>query len=110
MTGDTRPAIGGLSPRTWQLVQVIFPKEAGRAARLLAEECGQNLPFCEAYTEYELERIRFAALKLSKGSLKKLEESIEVAKRDWRDLLVWSGFANALAAHEEWAARILENE
>ena len=101
MTGGAQREVSGLSPRSWQLVEVIFPKEADPAARLLAEECGQNLPFCEAYTEHELERIRFAALKLSEGSLKKLGESIGVAKRDWRDLLVWSGFANALTAHED---------
>jgi len=99
-----------LSPRTWQLVQAIFPQDAAAAGSVLVEECGQNLPFCENYTEYELERLRFAALKLSKGNLSKLHEAVEIAKRDWRDLLVWSGFGNTLTAHENWARKILKGE
>ncbi len=55
----------GLSPRTWELVQQIFPADAETAGLLLVSECGQNLPFCEDRDEYQLERLRFAALKIS---------------------------------------------
>jgi hypothetical protein len=55
----------GLSPRTWQLIQMIFPNEAEAVGTLLVQECGQNLPFCQDSDEYRLERLRFAALKIS---------------------------------------------
>jgi hypothetical protein len=49
-----------------------------------------------------LERIRFAALKLSEGSLDKLKQAVRVANADWRDLLVASGFADDPDAHKSW--------
>ena len=70
-----------LSPHTYQLIEKLFPTvEQADVTRWLLEECGQNLPFQKDTDEYGLERIRFAALKLL--------EAIELAKRDWRDLLM----------------------
>jgi Cys-tRNA(Pro)/Cys-tRNA(Cys) deacylase len=97
----------GLSPRTRQLVQAIFPNDAERAASLLVAECGQNLPFCKNSNEYQLERVRFAALKISEGDLRKLQEAVNEAKRDWRDELVWAGFAQRLDEHTRWANELL---
>ena len=99
-----------LSPRTWQLVQKIFPKEADTVGKILVEECGQNLPFCEGRDEYQLERFRFAALKISGGDLQKLRQAVNEAKRDWRDELVWAGFATRLEAHRDWANELLGPE
>ena len=97
-----------LSPRTQLLVEKLFSyAEQADITKWLVEECGQNLPFQKDKDEYSLERIRFAALKLSNGDALKLLEAIEIAKRDWRDLLVWSGCGNSLSAHEEWAKQIL---
>jgi hypothetical protein len=97
----------GLSLRTWRLVQALFPGEAAQAAQLLVERCGQNLPFMQDRDEHQLERIRFAALKISGGSLQKLDEAIGIAQRDWRDVLVWAGFGNSLTEHERWAEQVL---
>jgi len=72
------------------------------ATRWLTEECGRNLPFCENSTPQSLERIRFAALKLSAGDLMGLLEAIELAKADWRDLLMAAGFGEDVRAHEFW--------
>ncbi len=96
-----------MSSRTWQLVQAIFPKEAETVGKILAEQCGKNLPFCQDKDEYQLERVRFAALKISLGSLVKLQKAVDLAKRDWRDELMWAGFGETLTAHAEWAAEIL---
>lgn len=68
-------------------------------------ECGTNLPFCEKSTPESLERIRFATLKLSKGSIRQLRESVDLAKMDWRDALVAAGFAESLTAHIEWVPK-----
>lgn len=48
------------------------------------------------------ERLRFAALRLSHGDLRALEEAITLGQADWRDLLVAAGFADDLHAHEQW--------
>ena len=92
-----------LSPGTRQRLEVLFPPaEWAGAARLLVEECGDNLPFQEKATELSLERIRFAALKLSGGDLPRLRQAIQLAKTDWRDLLVAAEFGNDVRAHETW--------
>ena len=98
-----------LSPRTRQLVEQLFPgAEQADVSNWLLYECGENLPFQKGRNEYELERVRFAALKISNGDPLKLLEAIELAKRDWRDVLMWAEFGNSLDAHESWAKSILE--
>ena len=58
-----------LSDQTRRRLQAIFPVEFRPDAQaLLVEECGANLPFQESATPEELERVRFAALKLSEGT------------------------------------------
>ncbi len=94
----------GLSEETWDVIQLLFPPELQAEARdILSEECGNNLPFCEAEDEYGLERVRFAILKLSGGDLSRLRSAVEHAKVDWRDVLMWAGFGHSVTAHKEWA-------
>jgi hypothetical protein len=97
-----------LSPQTKQLVELIFsPTDATEASQWLEQECGNNLPFCKEYDEHKMERIRFAALKLSQGNLLKLSKAIDMARRDWRDVLMAADFGNHLDAHEIWAKNVL---
>lgn len=96
-----------LSPRTQKIVQKLFPQSAADAKQRLAEECGQNLPFCEKGTPETLERIRFAVLKISSGDWTKFGQALDLAKRDWRDVLMWAEFANDLDAHKKWADQLL---
>ena len=99
-----------LSEETWELVQKLFaPEQHQAAARLLEEECGNNLPFLAELDPYRLERFRFAALKLSGGRLSDLQTAVAVARQDWRDLLVAAGFANSLDAHKQWAAEAIRS-
>ena len=98
-----------LTDRTIRLVERLFhADDAGRAQRLLAEECGTNLPFCDALDAAGLERIRFAVLMLSEGDLGKLRAAIDHASADWRDVLVAAGFGYSLTAHEQWATDVLQ--
>lgn len=40
----------GLSPETLRRLNILFPPVLQeRAAELLANQCGRNLPFCEAF-------------------------------------------------------------
>jgi hypothetical protein len=93
-----------LSEKTAERLRALFrnPGDARAAGQLLAADCGSNLPFCEQADSRSLERIRFAALKLSGGRLDELHRAIDMAKTDWRDLLVAAGFANDPTEHERW--------
>jgi hypothetical protein len=97
-----------LSPKTTQLIEAIFnPQEVKEASYWIEEECGNKIPFYEDRNEYELERIRFAAIKLSNGGILDLLKAIDLAQIDWRDLLMGAGFGN-VKAHETWAKNMLE--
>ena len=95
-----------LTEATRQMVRQLFSQEQySHAVQLLESECGNNLPFLQRESAEGLERFRFAALKLSDGNLKKLRSAIELAKSDWRDLLVAAGFADSVEAHKSWNPR-----
>ena len=49
------------------LCQLSFYGNRTRLVKILVEQCRQNPPFCTDRHEYELERRRLAALKISKG-------------------------------------------
>jgi hypothetical protein len=92
-----------MSPDIRKKLEVLFPHdERDIAATLLETECGANLPLIDKQGAEGIERVRCAALKLSEGSLPNLERAVEIAKFDWRDVLVAAGFANDLTAHSAW--------
>ena len=99
-----------LSPRTRQLVEKIFqPNDVPEAVLWLEVECGNNLPFCEKDDEFCMERIRFAALKLSKGDMLKLLAAIDLVRMDWRDLFMSADFGYDVEAHNQWAKEVLDS-
>jgi len=92
-----------LSGKTIKRLKALFPEETWEEAKLLLEkECGDNIPFCEKSNKYQMERIRFAALKLSDGNIEKLREAVGMAQVDWRDLLMAAGFSEDIEAHQKW--------
>lgn len=98
-----------LSPRTMLLVSKIFDaKQFEEVVQWLEDECGNNIPFCDKYDEYQMERIRFAVLKLSQGNINKLLRAIDEARMDWRDLFMAAGFGYDVNAHQTWAKEIVD--
>lgn len=97
-----------LGERTERLVEQLFAGESVRAAGRdrLERECGNGIPFCESSGAEDLERIRFAVLKLSDGDIRELDRAIELANIDWRDLFMAAGFGRDVEAHEAWYAAI----
>jgi hypothetical protein len=92
-----------LSPATRDRLDAVFaPCDRAEAERLVVSECGNNLPFCQSSDQYELERVRYAAMKLSHGNLDGLRQAIELAKTDWRDLLMAAGFGEDVTEHKRW--------
>jgi hypothetical protein len=98
--------VSRLSPQTLQRLDALFsPEDRAEAARLLIEECGNNLPLLQNLNEHRLERFRFAALKLSDGDLNELRKAIALAKVDWRDPLMSAGIGNDATRHKRWWPR-----
>jgi hypothetical protein len=97
-----------LSSKTRRIIERFFAREEHDEVRkVLEDECGANLTFAETLGDAGVERVRLAVLKLSDGDLSKLRTMAGHAKVDWRDVLVWAGFAESLTAHAEWARDIL---
>ena len=81
-----------LSPNIAKAVEKLFSDEnKEEAVRLLTEQCGVNLPNCKNEDEYDLENLRFQALKLSEGNIEKLRDAIRMANEDWRELISKAG-------------------
>ena len=92
-----------LSANTLQLVRCIFaPGDHAAIIATLEARCGSGLPLWASPTPEGLERIRFAVLKLSSGSLPEFERAIATANSDWRDVLVAAGFGSSALAHIHW--------
>lgn len=87
-----------LSPRTEELIGRFFePSEQAAARHLLMSE-----PFRGSSGEYCSERLCFAAIKLSEGSMEELRRAVDLAEIDFRDLLVAADFGHDVHAHDVW--------
>jgi hypothetical protein len=101
--------MSSLSVDTVKLVDQLFaPSDRDTAFGLLEEQCGTNLPFLAEADAVALERYRFAALKLSHGTVEGLRRAIELANVDWRDLLIAAGFGHDVNAHRTWMSCIVQ--
>jgi hypothetical protein len=97
-----------LTARTETLAAHFFQGEELDFVKLvLQEECGNNLTGTESCNPEELERLRFAVLKIADGKPEKLNAAITLANSDWRDLLMIADFANDIHIHERWADTII---
>lgn len=90
-----------LSPETRRRVALLFrPEDQEQAASLLANECGNNIWGFKRADERGMERVRFAAPKIS-GDLHKLSAAVDLPKLDLRDPLMSAGFPE-VNDHEKW--------
>lgn len=95
-----------LSDRTRAHVRALFAaSDIDAVERTLATDCADNLPLLAHSSPHDLERVRFAVLRLSGGRLDALAKAVRLAQADWRDLLVAAGFANDTQAHVRWEPR-----
>ncbi|HLC05450.1 MAG TPA: hypothetical protein VJK02_20630 [Anaerolineales bacterium] len=97
----------GLSEATWSRIRQLFPSDLHPSvAEILEHECGNNLPFLEPPDASALERFHFAALTLRTGSLNGLRDAVDLAKINWRDLLVAASEADSPNANKWWRIRL----
>lgn len=92
-----------LSKGTEERIWLLFAATDRDVVRtLLLTRCGNNLFPGRNLNDLELERIRFAVLKLSDGDMEKLGSALQLAQQDWRDALMASDFGHDIHAHERW--------
>ncbi len=83
-----------------------MPEESqSEIERLLLAEVSENIPWHEKSTPEEMERIRFAIIKLTLANEQNLATAVDQAKRDWRDLLMMADFADDVDEHINWFNR-----
>lgn len=92
-----------LTDRTRAHVRALFQaSDVDAVEKTLATDCADNLPLLTHSSPHDLERVRFAVLRLSGGRLDDLARAVCLAQTDWRDLLVAAGFADDTQAHLRW--------
>jgi hypothetical protein len=92
-----------LTADTERLVELVFAPEHRAAVKdLLRSRCGAGVPLMDGASAGQLERLRFAVLRLSEGTMPELLRALDIANVDWRDVLVAAGFGSNLNAHRDW--------
>lgn len=91
-----------LTPGTQDRLRVLFrPEDVPEAERLLANDDTAALLAGKGWTPVQLERIQFAALRASGGTLEGLQQALALGRADWRDLVMSAGFGDP-QAHLSW--------
>jgi hypothetical protein len=84
-------------------IEVVFEADLrAEASDLIQKHCGFSLPLMQTTNPDDYDRIRFAVIRLSEGSLETLRELIGEAHKDWRNVLNGAGFAWDVEAHLHW--------
>jgi hypothetical protein len=100
-----------LSERTKHLIAKLFTKSEGVIIwDMLYRAVGQNINYCNPATPENMERIRFAILKLTKQSRLNLAVGIYQAQTDWRDLLMSAGFGHDANQHMAWYQEQMDSD
>ena len=98
-----------LSTRQKFLLQKKFPAEIFHQIKCCIEQnAGKTIPFCGNSSPSQLDRIRFAIIKLSEGCPMQLNKAIELAHNDWRDLLMSAEFGANPHEHNLWFDKELD--
>jgi hypothetical protein len=96
-----------LTQRLESAARAIFGPAEATAVAWLDQHCSA----AKLHVAPEMvERIAAAALKVSEGSLERLEAATELAATDWRDLIMAAGFGHDLSAHEVWLRELTQQE
>ena len=89
-----------LSHATLQRLQHVFSDQDLREAReLLERDCAENIAGVPRMCD--LDRIRFAMIKLSRGTIAGLVDAMVLAQTDFRDALMAADFGE-VNAHRNW--------
>ena len=93
-----------LSPAIIERLNVLFPNSTRRHAASELAWLGSRATELSRHPD-DLERTRFAVLKLSDGDLDQLADWISEARQDFRGVLLAAGFARDVQSHLQWFPR-----
>jgi hypothetical protein len=83
-------------------IDAMFQEDDRHLVReMIVESINWRMPGWRHSTLLDIERIRFAVLKLADGDVNKLGEVIELAKLDFRDVLLAANFPTP-HSHQKW--------
>ena len=100
-----------LSPSARERVLALFRAEDVAHALRLLTECTDEAWLIADVLRQGVDRIMFAMIRLSAGSIDRLENiALPLFRTDWRDLLVAADFAHDIHAHETWLPRRFDSE
>ena len=97
-----------LTEDTKNVVELLFPSDqAEEMKKRLQDELSNGLVFAAYSTAESRERIWLAVVKSCKETLNPWNTWFELAKTDWRDLLMAADFGHDTTAHIKWKRKVL---
>jgi hypothetical protein len=94
-----------LSRASRQRVMALFREEDVPQAEQLLAQSADSPQLLADVSRQNLDRMLFAMIRLSGGTIERLEQAIQLFRRDWRDLLWAAEFGEDIHAHERWQPR-----
>ena len=92
-----------LSQRTLQAIEILYPLTEREVVReILESECSKTKLGCAGWSTSQMERIWFAVLKLGSEAPGTFLDAVELARTDWRDLLMAANFGEDINLHKKW--------
>lgn len=99
-----------LSQRCRRVAELLFSEpHLSQITNRLLSEASENIPFHANSNSTEMDRIRFAIMKLLSAPNSDEDSIFDLAKRDWRDLFMAAGFAYSADEHESWYNHLVPN-
>jgi len=92
-----------------RIVALFRETDVPEAERLL-QQCTDDPLLLADLDRQGADRLLFAMIRQSDGNIGRLHDAISLFRRDWRDLLVASDFADDPSAHHTWQPRRLMPE
>jgi hypothetical protein len=97
-----------LTTDTKRVAEALFSSEdAERMKERLRTETADKSAFHAFNTAESRERIWLAIIKMCKETLDPWDEWFDLAKSDWRDLLMAADFGRDTKAHVKWKQKVL---
>jgi hypothetical protein len=87
-----------LSPEVESKLTLLFSPDERNEARTVIEQCGKKI---QGFNAEDVYRLQCAVLKLSDGKVWMLRRAIDLAKIDFRDVLMAADFGDT-SAHMSW--------
>ena len=98
-----------MSPTIYKIIDSFCPVDKKlEIVTLIDLECScEKLGINADWTDL-MDRIHASLIKDTEWKVELINKNIYLAKTDWRDLLMFSGFAHDLTAHKKWLKLVIQ--